>query len=114
MKKLILILALGIFVCTPVVANANNAITTTDLYYSLQSMRDPNYQFWQGYVAGAANSYFNFTSVRLKCDFPQGVTVGQEVQITLNYLKNNAKIWELPPDTLIWLAMKEAFPCKVN
>ena len=109
MKKIVPALFAILLLIAPVMARAFEP-TTTAMYYSLQSMSSPDYAFWQGYVAGASMSYFNYVSEKNHgCTVPHGLTIGQEVQITLNYLKNNPEVWQLDPSMLIWIALNRDF-----
>ena len=82
------------------------------MYYSLNSQKGPYYVFWQGFVAGAAESYFGMeVQTYPSCQLPSNVSVGQEVQITLNYMKKNPELWNQFPYMMVWNAMYGAFPC---
>ncbi|WP_176753970.1 Rap1a/Tai family immunity protein [Nitrosomonas mobilis] len=41
-----------------------------------------------------------------------GVTRGQFIAIVAKYLKNNPEKWNMSADSIVFYAMKEAFPCK--
>jgi Rap1a immunity proteins len=56
-----------------------------------------------GYVTGVADAYPN-------C-IPAGVTVGQLVDIALQYLEDHPEKRQLPAVTLVATAISEKFPC---
>lgn len=97
------------FVSTEAVQVQAKSLNATQMYYSLQSMSDPNYAFWQGYVAGASDAFFADQSSK-KCASIR-VTVGQEVQIVKNYMGSNPKLWSLGPSVMVWLALGDAYHC---
>ena len=43
---------------------------------------------------------------------PSTVTIGQLVDVVTSYLDKNPTTRHLEADVLIWMAMKQAFPCK--
>ena len=83
----------------------SNELTTTNMYYTLKDTNNIGYSFWQGYVEGVAETS------PIYCP-PNNVTVGQNIQIVLNYLGSHPKLWSFPPSLAASLALNDAFPCK--
>lgn len=44
--------------------------------------------------------------------FPSGIVYGQMMDITLNYLRANPSIRHLSTPNLVYLALRESFPCR--
>ena len=68
-----------------------------------------------GFVQGVNSSVFFYSEVLEKDDkfcVPDSVTNGQLVRIVVKYLKDNPKILNKDRTTLVWLALKDAYPCK--
>lgn len=83
----------------------SHELTTTNMYYTLKNINDLSYSFWQGYVEGVAETS------PIYCP-PAGNTVGQNVQIVVNWLGSHPKVWIMPPSIAASLALNDAYPCK--
>lgn len=68
-----------------------------------------------GMVQGVQSTVY-FLSDDLKNDakfcIPADVTNGQSVRIVIKYMKDNPKLLNENRTGLIWLALKDAYPCK--
>jgi hypothetical protein len=69
-------------------------------------------EYCLGYIAGT-HDYIDgmqASSGKTVC-IPNQITIGQEVDVVSLYLKNNPKVRHLTAPSLIWMALKDAFPC---
>lgn len=68
-----------------------------------------------GFVQGVTGTVF-FYSELLKNDdkfcVPDSATNGQVVRIVVKYLRDNPKLLNENKVTLVWLALRDAYPCK--
>ena len=105
MRKISFACAVALSACMPISADA--ALNATSMYYALRNTNDPRSLFWTGVVAGAWGAY---AGQREDCPIPS-TSVGQEVQVVVNYMKANPKIWSLNPPDIVWAAMYDTYPC---
>lgn len=104
-KKFLLPCAILALSLLPISAEAE--LNATSMFYSLQNTNDPHSLFWAGVVAGAWGAY---AGQKGNCQTP-ATNIGQEVQIVVNYMKANPKIWSLSPSEIVWAAMYDTYPC---
>lgn len=108
MKQVLLALALTLNVSIAIAGFTDG----NELYKYMLELENPNgselgYGLFMGYVGGVVDVgdgvLFCTTS---------GVTRGQFIAIVAKYLKNNPEKWNMSADSIVFYAMKEAFPCK--
>ena len=67
-----------------------------------------------GTVKGAmdmAASYKNLADANVIC-FPESITTGQNIKIVMDYLDNHPQELQKRQGPLIYVALKDAFPCR--
>jgi len=101
MKKLLLALAM---VCSPAYADF---VTGNKLLDDINSDIFAAKGFANGYISGVANALDEV----LFC-LPYGVTVGQVVDVTTRYLRNNPAQRHKGGSILIVNALVQVWPCK--
>ena len=62
-----------------------------------------------GYIAGAVDAYIGTGSLS-KC-VPEHLTLGQLKAVVENWLKSHPEDWHLTANSLILIAVNEAWPC---
>lgn len=103
MKKLLLALAVA---CSPAHADfINGNVLLNDINGDTWSAKG----FANGYISGVANALDDV----LFC-LPNGVTVGQLVDVTSRYLRNNPAQRHKGASLLIVNALVQVWPCKRN
>lgn len=68
-----------------------------------------------GFIQGVTSTVFFFSEDLKKNDrfcLPDNATNGQIARIVVKYLKDNPKLLNEGRAGLVWLALKDAYPCK--
>ena len=92
---------------------SSNAFTGNELYGHLKEGKKIDQEsyysgLYQGYVLGAAQVLDGISFI---CR-PAGVTNGQIFDIVGKYLKNNPEVRNDAPADLVYIALKNVFPCE--
>ncbi|MFZ5488877.1 MAG: Rap1a/Tai family immunity protein [Pseudomonadota bacterium] len=109
MKKLANIFAVAAMLLTPFSAKADNEFSSTAMYYSLQGGGALSL-YWDGFIVGAINAYQDNHEMCIDSH----MTIGQDVQIVLNYMAQNPTVWGARPEAIVEAAMALTFPCKAH
>jgi len=104
MKKSLIIVLLALC-STP--CFAIDGIDGNELQKACESESNADDGFCVGYIIGAADA---FLSVGFICS--KGIQYGQIRKVVLKYLRNNPERLHYSANSLVGVALAEAFPCK--
>jgi Rap1a immunity proteins len=94
-------------------ANAGYYVDGNVLYSKCSTSENfADKEYCLGYISGT-HDYIDgiqASSGKAICT-PNQITIGQEVDVVSLYLKNNPKLRHFTASSLVWLALKDAFPC---
>ena len=89
----------------------DSCATLTDPFSPTQenAKKNNDCEFRVGYIAGVYDAYKGAGSLS-RC-IPDNLTLGQLTAVVENWLKSNPEDWHFNANSLVLLAIKEAWPC---